>query len=379
MAAPSGPGTHIREVIQGFEQGGHEVVRFIAGGETLSGGHAIQIKKRSWKKFVPTYIWQSLKDFSLKRLDVSLENKLDEIIVKEKPDVIYERAYYLMGSGHRAAKRHQIPYFVEINAPYPEEKAEMNGRSIYHQAALRNEFEQVTTSKKSFVVSTALRDYLERHVPGSTKKIIVTPNAVNPTHIRIDESKVNEIRQKVGATKSDVVIGFVGSIFPYHGVDLLISTFVSLVNEGKNNIRLLIVGDGEILPQLKQDVIQAGLQNKIHFTGNVPHREVYHHIQAMDITVMARSNWYGSPVKIFEYGIMNKAIIAPNVIPVRDVMLDKKDGLLINDSKEELSSALEYLLQHPEEMKNMAQHFYDKVKNNHTWQHVSNLIVEEMK
>lgn len=378
MSAPSGPGTHIREVIRGFEQSGHQVIRLIAGGETLTGSQAIQIKKRSWKKFIPQYIWQSLKDYSLLRFDRNLESQLREIIQREKPDAIYERAYYLMGAGYRAAQQYGIPYYCEINAPYPEEKAEMNGRSIFHRKSEENERLQVKAAKKVFVVSSALSKYISSRVEGSEGKLIVTPNAVNPGHIQLDEHKVKSIRQQLNAGAEDTVIGFVGSIFPYHGVDLLITTFSSLINNGQKHLRLLIVGDGEILNQLKETVKQSSLDHQVLFTGNIPHREVYNYIEAMDIAVMARSNWYGSPVKIFEYGIMNKGIIAPDVIPVRDVMTDKIHGLLIPDNEEALKSALLQMTQDKNATKNMAQNFCNKVKEQHTWQHVSDLILEAM-
>ncbi|MBX7051487.1 MAG: glycosyltransferase family 4 protein [Flavobacteriales bacterium] len=379
MAAPSGPGTHIREVIRGFENSGHEVIRFIAGGEHIEGNQAIQIKQRAWKKFIPEYIWQSLKDYSLLRLDRQLQQQLEALIAKEKPDVIYERAYYLMGAGYRAAQSTNTPYFCEINAPYPEEKSEMNGTSIFHRRSELNEKSQVEATRKTFVVSTALKQYLTDRVKGSENKIIVTPNAVNPANIHIQSEKVAAIRKKLNAGAQDLVVGFVGSIFPYHGVDLLISAFSTLVKKGQNNLRLLIVGDGEILGQLKTTVKQSGLEHMVLFTGNVPHREVYDYIEAMDITVMARSNWYGSPVKIFEYGVMNKGIIAPDVVPVRDVMKHGEDGLLIPDDESALVDALTFMTEDMSSTKAMAQHFCNQVKQHHTWQHVSDKILEAMK
>ena len=73
MAAPSGPGTHIREIISGFESQGHHVVRFIAGGESLVKGEAnIQFRKRSWKKFIPSIIWETLRDIQMIRADIAL-------------------------------------------------------------------------------------------------------------------------------------------------------------------------------------------------------------------------------------------------------------------------------------------------------------------
>ncbi len=379
MAAPSGPGTHIREVIGAFENRGHEVVRFIAGGESLSVSASIEFKKRSYKKLIPSYVWQTLKDHKLLRFDQMLYTQLVELIKREKPDVIYERAYYLMSSGYRAACDCGVKYVCEINAPYPQEKMEMEGKSWFQGKAVRTEREQVQQSHKTIVVSSALKNYLIERTGVSANRILVTPNAVNASHNPVDENLKKTIKSKLNVLPTDKVIGFVGSIFPYHGVDILLEAFFQLKRSGTKNVKLLIVGDGEILNELKQKANASGYKEHVFFTGNVPHAEVYTFIDTMDITVMARSNWYGSPVKIFEYGAMKKLVIAPDEIPVHDVMQHEVHGFIIAPSVEKLQEQLLIALKEPERAKQMAETFYSKVMNEHTWQHVGDAILEKMK
>jgi len=118
-SAPSGPGTHIREVIQAFEEHGHIVVRLICGGEEMNVSAPIQFKKSTIKRFIPSFVWQSLKDYKLIRLDNTNRKRLANFIERERPDLIYERSYYLMSSGYETAKQFGIRYFCEVNAPYP--------------------------------------------------------------------------------------------------------------------------------------------------------------------------------------------------------------------------------------------------------------------
>jgi glycosyltransferase involved in cell wall biosynthesis len=49
----------------------------------------------------------------------------------------------------------------------------------------------------------------------------------------------------------------------------------------------------------------------------------------MDIAVLLDSNRHGSPMKIFEYLGMAKAVVAPGVPPVLEVMRDGVTGLVI--------------------------------------------------
>jgi glycosyltransferase involved in cell wall biosynthesis len=376
LAAPSGPGTHMREVITAFEKQGHQVVRFIQGGEQLNTADtSIDFKKRSWKKFIPSLIWETLRDFQLIHLDNQVESRLIEFIREEKPDLIYERSCYGMGSGMRAAEKMNIRYVVEMNAPYPEEKALMQGKSLLQHLGNRHEKNQVRQAHRTIVVSTAMKSYLIRKTQVKPDKIVVVANAVNPAHIQFNAARQMQIRNDYGLTSTHIVFGFVGSIFPYHGVDIMIESFNTLEKE-YTDARMLIVGDGEILPQLKKRVAQLNLEGKIWFTGNVPHSEVYDYLSVMDITVMARSNWYGSPVKIFEYGAMQKAIIAPCVIPVQDVMENEIDGLLIEAREKDLTHSMRFMLNNPSDRQRMALTFHSKVMREHTWQRVAEQILE---
>lgn len=378
MAAPSGPGTHIREIVAAFENEGHTVVKMIAGGEELKTGvqSQIQYRRRSIKKFIPNIVWQTLKDWKLLQFDGYNKKQLTDLIHKEKPDVIYERSYYLMSSGYEVAKKFGIPYYCEINAPYPEEKRSMEGVSMFLGKANSIEKTQVAEAKNVFVVSTALKDYLTKKCGVDPQKIIVTPNAVNPQNITVDPVKVSAIKNQCRFGSEDCVIGFVGSIFPYHGVDTLLQSFHALRSEGKSHLRLLIVGDGEILPQLKAYTDEKSMSDAVYFTGNVPHKEVFNYIAAMDIAVMARSNWYGSPVKIFEYGALGKKIVAPDVVPVRDVMQPEIDGLLVNENSDDLTHALSRMISDESSGEQMAQHFKMKVLNSYTWQKIGSTILQ---
>jgi glycosyltransferase involved in cell wall biosynthesis len=375
LAAPSGPGTHMREVIAGFESEGHTVVRFIEGGETLGEtGHAITFKKRAWKKLIPSIVWETLRDLQMMRLDKSVEARLSDFVELEKPDLIYERSCYGMGAGMRTAKRFGIRYVVEMNAPYPEEKAAMQGKSLIQYQGTQHEKEQVLSAYRTIVVSSAMKKYLVEKTNVDPDKILVVANAVNPSHLKPNEAHQHEISARYALKSEHVVFGFVGSIFPYHGVDFMIESFATIEREYEE-ARMLIVGAGEVLPDLQHRVLELGLEKKIHFTGNVPHLKVYDYLSLMDITIMARSNWYGSPVKIFEYGAMRKAIIAPNVVPVQDVMQHREHGLLIEASAEALTQSMRFMLQQPEERTLMADSFYKKVMEEHTWEMVSKQIL----
>ncbi|MFT5973783.1 MAG: glycosyltransferase involved in cell wall biosynthesis, partial [Cryomorphaceae bacterium] len=79
------------------------------------------------------------------------------------------------------------------------------------------------------------------------------------------------------------------------------------------------------------------------------------------------SNWYGSPVKIFEYGLMKKPVIAPDLGPLRDVMTDGENGLLVIPNSKALKEALQQLVTNFALREKIAIAWHEKVLLEYTW------------
>lgn len=371
LHSASGYGTHMREMIKAFKSVGHEVEPIIMGGSepsVIPGAPASPgPMKRLAKGLIPQVAWESMKDARLKQFDAGLAKKsLDQAIKRFKPDVIYERANYLQISGVEAAKQWGVPHLMEVNSPYVEESIVLKGKSWFIPAAIKAEAQQLTDTSKVLVVSTKLRDYFIERTGLSQDHFSIIPNAIDPDKLKIDTSLADSIidqYQLAGKT----VFGFVGSIFPWHGVDLLINAFKE-VHQYRPDTALLIVGDGEVLEDLKGMTQSMSLSHAIHFTGMVAHQEVFTYLSCMDVCVLANSHWYGSPIKLFEYGAMGKAIIAPNNGPVNEVATHHEDAMLVDPEVEPIISAMKFCLDQPEQRHIMAKRFQNKVLSHHTWE-----------
>lgn len=366
--APTGYGTHMREMIKAWRLMGIEVKTLIAGDLLFpeSEKSRVNVRERGsksfFKKILPSYLWESLKDLRLLLYDFKLEKELGAMVDEFEPDFIYERVAYLQNSGIKLARKKGVKHIAEINAPYPEERVMFSGKSLFLEAARNHEREVLVYSHGVSVVSSALKEHFEKSLSDNTLNICVIPNAVNQSEVTHDREAVNKLREQY-KLQGCRIIGFVGSIFPYHGVDILVDAFARIPGD---DLRMLIVGDGETLPELKSQARALGVLNRVIFTGSVPHREVYTFIELMDICCMAKSNWYGSPVKIFEYGLMGKAVIAPDVVPVRDVMTEE-DGVLVEPTVESLENAFKKLIEASEFRDTIAANWHRKVIRQYTW------------
>ena len=380
MAKPTGSGRHMREIIKAFSELGHEVNPVIMGGTEWhfeqSETDSDSFFKNKLKGTVPDIFWESVKDVKLLYQDkYSARALLEKAILEDPPDLIYERNNYLQDSGVSLALKHGIRHYLEVNAPYVEERVMLQGNSFFLDRAHRVESWKLSLTDKIVVVSSALKEYFISRYGIEDEKILITPNAINKEDIIITPEAKEEIVEKYGL-RSSRIIGFVGSIFEYHGVDLLMECFAALKDQYPN-WKLFIVGGGLILNELRKMAVDIGCGDSIIFTGKVPYEQVYNYIDLMDITVLANSNWYGSPVKIFEYGAIGKPILAPNYVPIKDVMIDNEDGLLVNPkNKSEIIHDLKRLINEEGLRERVGKSFQTKILKKHTWLEMAKSILD---
>jgi glycosyltransferase involved in cell wall biosynthesis len=138
------------------------------------------------------------------------------------------------------------------------------------------------------------------------------------------------IRQKYGITQP--LILYLGQLHGGQYVELFIRTAAKLLKDYQENITFMIVGDGYMAAKLKKISSQLGLDNKLIFTGAIPHELVPQYIAAADVCVACfeenEVTLCKSPLKIVEYLASGKAIVASNVGEVTKML--ENVGVLVN-------------------------------------------------
>ena len=92
VSAPTGYGTHMREMIRAFEELGHEVIFYIGGevgGDVLDSQAPTEAEpssktKSTLKALVPNILWETLKDIQLIRIDNQRKKRLRMICQENK-------------------------------------------------------------------------------------------------------------------------------------------------------------------------------------------------------------------------------------------------------------------------------------------------------
>lgn len=239
-------------------------------------------------------------------------------------DLIYERYSLWSAAGIRAARRLHVPCFIEVNAPLLDEQQRYRRIALTSEAATIAQ-ELFRQADRILAVSAPVKEYVLAH-GGEAGRVLVLPNGVDLRrfHPGVEPMPLPEMDGRF-------VVGFSGSLKPWHGLELLLAAFQHL-HERTPAYHLLIVGDGPLRGWVDGFTQGARLQSAVTLTSWVSHDQVPRFLQRMDIAIApyaALDTFYFSPLKLFEYLAMGKPIVASRIGQIQDILHDGVTGRLV--------------------------------------------------
>ncbi len=102
------------------------------------------------------------------------------------------------------------------------------------------------------------------------------------------------------------------------------------------------------------------------------------YLAALDIAVVAADRTgIASPMKLLEYMAMARAVVAPRIENICDLVLDGEDGLLFTpDSVDDLASVLRRLAADRELRQKLGSEARRRILNSRTWQRNADLVLK---
>lgn len=304
----------------------------------------------------------------IKHLLVQLRRRRRELALLRKlqPDVVISR-HEDNPSILWACSRLNIPVIVEINSPEVEE-INAHYRHIPGLANLFTNKYAMNHADGAYSVSTVLAEQLKGMLKHPIP-VAAIPNGADPS--LFDRAISGQpIREKYGIPAGDIVIGFTGTFLPWHGIEQLFDIFPRLLREHPNLSLLLVGQENDLVRKLTQQAKEQGFSEKVVFTGFVPRLDIPPYVAAFDIAIMPNSNSYGSPLKLFEYMAMGKAIAMVNTKPIAEVFEHEVDGLLFTQgSLDDMERTLRRLIESDALRQQYADSAYRHLCERYTWRH----------
>jgi glycosyltransferase involved in cell wall biosynthesis len=268
-----------------------------------------------------------------------LVNEIRGIIKKYDIDVIHIHDLPLVKTGYLAAKSFDNVFTVaDLHEIYPlNRKAQRCRRlsfnekiSLFFLSFQRYErYERNILDKVDKIIIVTEESLLRftSWIPRS--KIHVVSNVVDIE--RIKDMKI--FYKIVDKYKNSFVFGYMGGVAPHRGIDTSIKAMQYIKNK---KIRLVIVGWGRQLFDLKKLAEDIGVSDKIDFVGKVPFEEVPSYIKSFDVCLVPHNDFEHTqqalPHKLFQYMYLKKPVLVSDCKPLKRVVSETKAGLIFKAS-----------------------------------------------
>lgn len=313
--ADGAEGTHIAEMVAAFRALGHDVC--------VSG---LAVSPRGATRGVLAGLRSRLPQAGLELASLSANlaeyAEARRVLARFRPDFVYKRHARFDVAMVAAARALGVPTVLEVNCLFSVAEYRRFEPLAFERLARRCERRVLNDASVVVAVSTPLGRQVSA-LAGTAA--VILPNGANPEMFRVRDGAAQAVRARHGLTGA-VTVGWAGIVREWHGLDLLIDAVA-----GIPDVRLLIVGDGPALPEVRRRIASREMTGRTAVVGRVPHAVMPDYVAAMDIAVVAADRTgIASPMKLLEYMAMERAVVAPRLDNMRDLVDDEVDGVLFS-------------------------------------------------
>jgi phosphatidyl-myo-inositol dimannoside synthase len=191
------------------------------------------------------------------------------------------------------------------------------------------------TFARARVVTAPSDDLLRRASRlGATGEVELIPWGADPDVFRPDPAGAQRVRRLHGVTESDVLVLGVGRFVRWKGFDDLVTSLASARVE-MPNLKVVLVGDGDIRRELEAQVAVLGLADLVSFAGMAVRDDVNAYLSAADIvavpSVHADGFVDGQPTVALEAMAAARPLVVTRVGGLPDLVREGENGLVVEE------------------------------------------------
>uniref|UniRef100_B8HLM7 Glycosyl transferase group 1 n=1 Tax=Cyanothece sp. (strain PCC 7425 / ATCC 29141) TaxID=395961 RepID=B8HLM7_CYAP4 len=371
QAEASGPRAHILGVIRAFEALDWEVETFIAGDWVplpwVAKGSERTLRSNPWRTLAADLlrIWMNYRN-----------QRRAWKLFGPKVDWVYERFGAFQSLGRYFQQRGQVPWILETNALLYEEAKLERQSIILADLARALELRAYRQCDLLVCISQALKERIVQVAGIPADKVLVVHNGV-------DTQWFDPQRYQPRRLFSGLTIGFVGGLFVWQGLDLLLQALHELKRDEDLSFNLVVIGDGVMRQPWETLAAKLGLNEQVKFTGWLSPAQLPPYLAGFDLgfsghlDVQGRAV-YRSPLKLYEYMAMAKPVITSEVEDTQTLVRVGETGFLFPAGDlQGLKQALRSAWQQQNHLAAMGAQARADVVAHHSWQaRVSQMMVE---
>lgn len=229
------------------------------------------------------------------------------------------------------------------------------GRAVHVlESWLEKQADTIVVSSKHFL------DNINLH---TTQTVEVVGDAVSLKQIK-NKTPKKDLRQQLGIPDSATIVGFVGLLNSYQGVDILLEAFTRVIKRHPK-VMLLCMGYPNV-ELYKQKAETLGIGDKVVFTGKVDYFQLYEYLDLFDIAVSPKLVTTEANGKLLNY--LEASI--PTVVfdlPMNHNILGEAALYVKGQSALELADGLVELLTHTKKQRFLREKMDQRLLEIPTW------------
>lgn len=169
------------------------------------------------------------------------------------------------------------------------------------------------------------KDITKRYRVAPRSKVHIIPLGLDLASYAQTERCSGTLRKSLGFEKDVPIVATAGRLVAVKDLGTFLEAAAKVL-ETRPEVRFVIVGDGEMKPELQNLAAELGISHAVHFTGWMKDmRTVYPDV---DILVQSSVN-EGTPVSVIEAMASGCCVVATRAGGTVDVVLEGENGLLV--------------------------------------------------
>ena len=301
------------------------------------------------------------------QLNFNMMAKATEIINKEGGfDVIHAHDWLVTYAAKSLKNAYDIPIVATIHA------TEAGRNSGIHDDTQRyiNDTEWLLTYEATEVIvnSNYMKNELQRLFGLPFDKINVIPNGINLNNFVGIERDYDFRRQY--AMDNEKIILYVGRLVYEKGIQHLIAAMPKILSN-YNDAKLVIVGKGGMLDELKAETSNLGLDNKVYFTGYMDSKKIQKMYKCADVAVFP-STYEPFGIVALEAMLAGVPTVVSDIGGLDEIVLHGVDGMKsYAGNANSIADSVTTLLYDHQLATNVSKKAKQKVKEQFNWEKIA--------
>jgi len=305
--------------------------------------------------------------------------EIKEIIKREKPDIVHTHASKAGTLGRLAAKNLNVPIIIHTFHGHVFHSYFGNLKTNFYKNIER--YLAKNSTKIIAISDKQKQELVEEHHIGPSNKFEVIPLGFDLSRFQLNQKeKRKSFRSMHEISDETVAIGIIGRLVPVKNHILFLKAIKHVIDFTTQPIKAFIIGDGELMNQLKLEATRIGLgYNKpgdkhplkhLFFTSWMHDVDVAY--AGLDIITLSSFN-EGTPVSLIEAQASGKPVVSTNVGGIENIIVEGKTGYLLDvDDEIGFFKKLLHLVNHKEERLKMGKEGMTEIIEKYSYQRLVN-------